>query len=97
MFYPIALDNPVSSLYNAPSMKSLVFASVLTLAFMAVKPVLAQEQICTQVYGGGVVCGAKHEVVDTDLGDINPQVLGAGFLLASLLTYKLSKKFSSQI
>lgn len=77
-------------------MKKLVLALFFAALFVP-KAVLAQEQICTQVYGGGVVCGAKHEVVDTDLGDINPQILGAGLLLASGLFYKLSRKFSSQI
>lgn len=61
-----------------------------------VKPVLAQEEVCVQVYGGGVVCGAKHEVVDTGLADLNPLVLGAGFLLASFGLYRLSKKLNQQ-
>ena len=65
-------------------MKKL-FISLAILAAMASLPkaVLAQEN-CVTVYGGGVVCGAEtHEPVDTDLGDINPAVLGIGFLLAS--------------
>lgn len=79
-------------------LKKLVVALFVLGALIAPKSLFAQEaNVCVQIYGGGVVCGAKHEVVDTDLGDVNPVVLGAGLLLASLLTYKLSKKFSSQI
>lgn len=74
-------------------MKSLVFTLVLALTLVAVRPVYAQEvQVCTTYYGGGVVCGAKHEAIDTDLGDINTFVLGAGLLLASFGLYRLSKK-----
>ncbi len=79
-------------------LKKLIVALFVLGALIAPKSLFAQEaNVCVQIYGGGVVCGAKHEVVDTDLGDVNPVVLGAGLLLASLLTYKLSKKFSSQI
>lgn len=56
--------------------------------------------VCVSVYGGGVVCGAKHEIVDTDLGDVNPVVLGASFITASAALFLLSKKMrkvSSQI
>jgi len=77
--------------------KLLISLAIYGVALFSPRFSLAQEQVCTSVYGGGVVCGAKHEVIETDLGDVNPLVLGAGLLLASLLTYKLSKKFSSQI
>jgi hypothetical protein len=65
-------------------MKKLFLSLVITAVLFALpKAVLAQEN-CVTVYGGGVVCGAEtHEPVDTDLGDINPAILGAGFLLAS--------------
>ncbi len=62
-----------------------LFLSLAILAAMSFLPkaVLAQEN-CVTVYGGGVVCGAEtHEPVETDLGDINPAVLGIGFLIAS--------------
>jgi len=75
-------------------MKKLVFSLVLALTLAAAGPVYAEEvQVCTTYYGGGVVCGAKHEVIDTDLGDINTFVIGAGFLASSFVLVKLSKKF----
>jgi len=77
-------------------MKKL-FLSLVILAAMASLPkaVLAQEN-CVTVYGGGVVCGAEtHEPVETDLGDINPAILGAGFLLASGSLLYFSKKFAN--
>lgn len=65
-------------------MKKLFLSLVITAVLFALpKAVLAQEN-CVTVYGGGVVCGAEtHEPVDTDLGDINPTILGIGFLVAS--------------
>jgi len=62
---------------------------------MLVKPAFAEdEQICTQVYGGGVVCGASHEVVDTAVS-IHPAVLGAGLLGLSRVFNRLSKKLKN--
>lgn len=79
-------------------MKKLVFSLVLALTLVVAGPVYAEEvQVCTTYYGGGVVCGAKHEVVDTDLGDVNTYVIGAGLLLASFGLYRLSRKFKSSI
>jgi hypothetical protein len=77
-------------------MKNLILALILAGSLGLVKPALAQEQVCVQVYGGGVICGAKHEVVPTDLGDINPAVFGVGFLLASFGFYRISKKLKTQ-
>jgi hypothetical protein len=77
-------------------MKKSILALILVVYLALPKPVLAQEEVCVQVYGGGVVCGAKHEVVDTDLGDVNPVVLGTIFLLASFGLFRLSKKLSCQ-
>ena len=87
-------------------MKQAVLALAFALSALLVPAsVLAQTTnlepgVCVSVYGGGVVCGAKHEVVPTALGDINPVVLGFGFLIASALFVYLSKKVkrgSSQI
>ena len=77
---------------------TLVFAlAVFTLSALLVPAsILAQTNlepgVCVSVYGGGVVCGAKHEVVPTALGDINPAVLGMIFLGASASLFVLSKK-----
>lgn len=78
-------------------MKKLFLSLVITaVLFSLPKAVLAQEN-CVTVYGGGVVCGAEtHEPVDTDLGDINPAILGTGFLLASGSLLYLSKKFAKK-
>lgn len=77
-------------------MKKLILASILAVSLILPGTALAQEEVCVQVYGGGVVCGAKHEVLGADLGDINPVVLGAAFLLTSFGLYRLSKKLSCQ-
>lgn len=76
-------------------MKKL-FLSLAILVAMASLPkaALAQEN-CVTVYGGGVVCGAEtHEPVETDLGDINPAILGMGFLLASGSLLYFSRKIA---
>lgn len=76
-------------------MKELFLSLAILVAILSLpKAVLAQEN-CVTVYGGGVVCGAEiHEPVDTDLGDINPVVLGTGFLLASGSLLYFSRKFA---
>ena len=76
-------------------MKKL-FLSLIILAAMTSLPkaVLAQEN-CVTVYGGGVVCGAStHEPVEADLGDINPAILGMGFLIASGSLLYFSRRFA---
>ncbi len=87
-------------------MKKLILSLAIALSAL-VLPGSAYAQttnvepgVCVSVYGGGVVCGAKHEIVDTDLGDINPAVLGGAFIFASGALFLLSKKMrkvSSQI
>lgn len=80
--------------YNrVDSMKNLILSiSLLILALSMPKAVLAQDN-CVQVYGGGVVCGEEtHEPVDTDLGDINPAVIGGIFLTASATLFYFSRK-----
>lgn len=76
-------------------MKKLFLSLVILAAMVSLpKAVLAQEN-CVTVYGGGVVCGAStHEPVETDLGDINPVILGIGFLLASGSLLYFSRKFA---
>lgn len=69
---------------------------VALLSFVGSKPVRAEVvETCVQVtqYSGavGVVCGVKHEPVETGLADINPIVLASTFFLlagASFLKYK---------
>jgi hypothetical protein len=66
------------------------------LTLSAVPSRAEDTQTCVQVtqYGGGVgiVCGAKHEPVNTGLADINPLVLGFISLTISSLLYLYSTK-----
>jgi len=73
-------------------LKKILVSVAVLVSFVAIKPAFAEdEQICTQVYGGGVVCGASHEVVDTAIS-VHPAVLGAGLLGLSRVFAHLSKK-----
>lgn len=63
-----------------------------------------EVETCVQVtqYGGGVgiVCGAKHEPVETGLADINPLVLASVFFMFSgygLYEYKKLQKVQVRI
>jgi hypothetical protein len=74
-------------------MKKLTFL-ILALIFITgpVKVLADEEQIiCSQPYGGGVVCGA-HTPVNTGIGD-NLAMIGDALLLSSLIFLVLSKKF----
>lgn len=75
-------------------MKKLALIIALSILFLfSASKVQAEDEVCTQVYGGGVVCGAKHEVVDTGIEDVlNPTVLGFASLGASGALLILSKK-----
>ena len=72
-------------------MKKLILLLILASSFAITSPVMAQEQVCTTVYGGGTVCGA-HTPVETDLGDINPVILGLVLLTISGVLYFYSTK-----
>ncbi len=79
--------------------KSLVVGSVL-LVSLALAPVArADDQVCTSVYGGGVICGAKteHEPVATDLADIDPRLFGSGLLGLSLVLRGAAKKMKAKL
>ncbi len=73
--------------------KLLVTLSVL--AFFAVPKVAfaAQEQVCTQPYGSGVVCGV-HTVVETGIGE-NLAMAGAGLIGASGVLQFFAKKLKA--
>ncbi len=74
-----------------------VFALVLALGVWSPSSALAQEQICPQPYGGGVVCGVKtHEPVETGLGE-NLALVGALALGASGFILFLAKRNSNSI
>ena len=75
-------------------LKKLLIGLFVLGALAAPKNLFAQEEnICVQVYGGGVVCGAKHEVIDTDFGDVNTLTIGGVLLASSFVLFKLSRKF----
>jgi len=78
-------------------MKKLLITLVL-LAGVAFTPkgVLAEDQVCTTTYGGGVVCGAsypEHETVQAGIEDY-PAVLAALGIFVSGGLYVASKKLS---
>lgn len=78
-------------------MKKLIPVLIILFAvFSMPKGVVAQDnEVCTEVYGGGVVCGAKtHTPVETGLAD-NPAYLGGAFILASGALYLLSRKIKT--
>lgn len=74
-------------------MKKLILLAA-TLVFLSMpKLALAEDQVCTQVYGGGVVCGA-HTVVETGLGE-NLAVAGGVLVLASIILNRFGKKLQA--
>ncbi len=79
-------------IYNSTLMKKLILG-LIALAFVALPgKVLAegQETICTQSYGGGVVCGV-HTPIETGVAD-NIPLIASGFLGASGVITYLSRK-----
>ena len=78
-------------------MKKVLFVLAF-LAFLALPTaVLAEDEaiICPQPYGGGVVCGIKHEPVETGIADSLP-VIGSGLIGASALIKYLKGKFGKK-
>ena len=71
-------------------MKKVTFAltTLVTLAMPSLA--MAQEQVCTQVYGGGVVCGV-HTVVETGLGE-NLAMAGFVLIASSIFLHYFAKK-----
>ena len=80
--------------YNTASMKKLIF-SLTVLGFLVLPVgVKAEETICTQYYGGGVVCGV-HTPVETGVID-NIPLIASGFLGAGGVLAYLTKKFKRE-
>lgn len=78
--------------YNSALMKKLII-SLVTLAFVALPGrVLAEgeETVCTQSYGGGVVCGV-HVPVETGVSDSIP-LIGSLILGSSGIFFYFSKR-----
>jgi hypothetical protein len=77
-----------------------VIATVLILMAALLVPASSYAKtVCIQYYGGAVECyeeeevlGEVHEVIETDLADINPATLGIVYLLTSGAIFYLSRK-----
>lgn len=68
-----------------------LFLVLTVLAFLvSPKQALAQTQVCTQAYGGGVICGV-HTPVETGLAE-NLGKVGIGAILTSGVFFYISKK-----
>ena len=77
-------------IYTNHLMKKILI-TVLTLAFVALPGrVSAEETVCTQQYGGGVICGA-HTPVNTGIAD-NIPLIGSMLLGSSGVFFFFSKK-----
>ena len=83
--------------YNATSMKKLIVLVLSTLYLvLSFDPAKAQETtVCTQSYGGGVVCGV-HTPVQTGIAD-NLPLIASGFLGAGGILAYFSNKRNKQI
>ena len=90
-----SLDTMITIRYTSSLMKKLM-VSLLVLAFFVLPgKALAEEQtICTQTYGGGVVCGV-HTPVETGIADSIP-LIASGFLGASGVLAYFSNKSKKQ-
>jgi len=77
-------------------MKKLVIGLV-ALAFLALPKAVSAEgetTVCTQYYGGGVVCGV-HTPINTGIAD-NIPLIASGFLGASGILAYFSRKNKKQ-
>lgn len=83
--------------YNATSMKKLI-AVITVLTFLALPRVTKAQgevTVCTQYYGGGVVCGV-HTPIETGIADSLP-LIASGFLGAGGILAYFSHKRNKQI
>jgi len=87
-----SLDKKKVRMYNPNTMKKVVFLFLILAGLFAPVSISAEEIICPQPYGGGVVCGVKtHEPVETGLGE-NLALVGALALGASGILLFVSRK-----
>lgn len=73
-------------------LKKAILVLVLASFLATPKVVFADEVVCPQPYGGGVVCGV-HTPVATGIGD-NLPVIGASLIGASILLAFIGKKLA---
>ncbi|BCX14322.1 MAG: hypothetical protein KatS3mg088_005 [Patescibacteria group bacterium] len=78
-------------------MKRLIVLFAILFAFLSrANGALAQETVCTTVYGGGVVCGAKapeHKPVETGIEDY-PLLVASALVGSAFILYRFSKKIA---
>lgn len=72
------------------AMKKLALLATSIFALAMPSLALAEDQVCSQVYGGGVVCGV-HTVVETGLGE-NLAVAGFVLIASSIFLHFFAKK-----
>lgn len=84
--------------YNAACMKKFLILVLSTLCLvLSINTIKAEEEVtvCTQYYGGGVVCGV-HTPVETGVADSIP-LIASGFLGAGGILAYFSNKRNKQI
>lgn len=74
-------------------MQKLTFFATAVVALAMPSLASAQEQVCSQVYGGGVVCGV-HTVVETGLGE-NLAMFGFVLIASSIFLQFFAKKLQA--
>jgi uncharacterized membrane protein len=74
-------------------MKKLTFLVTAVIALAMPSLAQAETQVCTQVYGGGVVCGV-HTVVNTGLGE-NLAFVGFVLIASSVFLHFFAKKLQA--
>lgn len=78
-------------------MRKLIVSFIILASLALPSRALAQESVCTTVYGGGVVCGAKtyeHKTVNTGI-EKYPFLVASLFLMGSAFAlYRISKKIA---
>jgi hypothetical protein len=77
-------------------MKKLILLLVAGIFLLNPHMALAEDKVCSQVYGGGVICGV-HTPVNTGIAD-NLGLVGIGLIATSGMLFFVSKKIKkSQI
>lgn len=79
--------------YNSGYMKKILFSLIVLAVIAFPKAAFAEGEttVCTQSYGGGVVCGV-HTPVNTGIAD-NIPLIASGFLGAGGVLAYFSRKF----
>lgn len=79
-------------------LKTILISLIISLSALVLPGAVAAQENCVTVYGEGVVCGAEapeHKPVEAGIEDL-PKIAGAFFLLASGVSFYLSKRVASR-